>query len=111
MKDGYVFYCSFCKFDHAGECVEKVCIGVDIDDQAPKKTKDILEGLDALIKALSTGNYNAAPSTLHQCKYDGSCGCGVRVDPDDPSVAIVSYRAVLPGTLRYIPLMFYLDGV
>lgn len=106
MKDGYVFHCSFCKFDHAGECVEKVVIGYNVEAHQ-ETTSDVLKGLDALIKALNAGSYNAKPSTLHQCSQNPPCGCGVRVDPDDPSTLLVTWTIQLVEPLRF----YYLDGI
>lgn len=110
MSDAYVFYCSFCKFDHAGECVEKVCIGIDVDPASAEKARDVLEEISSLINALNSGAYNAAPTTLHQCKYDGSCGCW-KVDPTDPGVVTRSFTLKLAEPIKFIPLYFYLDGV
>jgi hypothetical protein len=113
MSDAYVFYCSKCKVDHAGECPPSF-----FGDPTPEQLtghlvgggRDVIEGLANLIKALEAGSYNAAPSTLHQCKYDGSCGCW-KVSPTDPGVVTRSFTLKLAEPLKFIPLYFYLDGV
>ena len=94
----YTFWCSKCKFDHAGECPP------DELANAKKKVRDITAEIEELMKALEGGYYNAAPTTLHQCKYDGSCGCGVKVDPD--GTVTLSYTVQLQTPLTFIPIIF-----
>jgi hypothetical protein len=108
----YSFYCSRCKFDHAGECVVRVKIEVDTD--GPKKARNVLDEIRELVKALMAGSYNARPTKLHQCRQDGACG----VQGCDPSVPFLddirvkgdsislSYRVKLRTPLKFIPITF-----
>jgi hypothetical protein len=109
---GYSFYCSKCKFDHAGECV------VDVD--APPPGRIDVDSIRELVKALEAGGYNAAPTKLHQCQRDGLCG----VPGCDPTVSQlptcqvlscevrgeVMYMTVLyklPTPLTFVPITFH----
>jgi hypothetical protein len=83
MNEAWSFWCSKCKKDHSGECPpERVLI---------VKGSDLLASLDALIKALEAGSYNAKPSVLTQ-------GCAMIVDWD----------IKLPELLKFIALDFKL---
>jgi len=110
--NGYVFYCSKCKFDHAGEC--KIHVSIEVDPNSPRKARDILDDIQALVKALEAGSYNAKPGTLHQCKRNphdcdvcyppGSVSVGdVMVDADNITL---SYRVKMAMPLKYIPITF-----
>jgi hypothetical protein len=108
----YKFWCSKCKFDHAGECAVK--ISITVDNQAPKKARSFIDEIQDLVKALEAGNYNAAPTKLHQCKQNPR-DCDVCYPPgtflyDDIRVKgdsiSLSYRYKMRTPLTFIPITF-----
>ncbi len=112
MGEGYPFYCSRCKFDHAGEC--KIHVSILVDTDAPRKARDFIAEIKDLVKALEAGNYNTAPSTLHQCKRDPR-DCDVCYPPgtffyDDVRVKgdsiSLSYSYKMRTPLTFIPITF-----
>ena len=118
MADGYVFHCTPCGKAHAGECPPRVRVSIDLDTEAPRKARDFLSEIQSLVKALEAGSYNAAPSTLHQCKRDiRDCDIctppgtifydDIRVKGDGISLSY-SYKCF---PISFIPITFSISGV
>ena len=84
--NGYVFYCSRCRFDHAGECAPaKTKVTIEVNSKAAEKSSDLIASIQALVKALEAGGYNAAPTKLTQ-------GCSHQVEDLDLVMSKVTFK-------------------